>query len=400
MGTGFLPVSPRETGGAEKYVHYLSDTLQKLGHQVTVIDIPGNLGTHGSYRRIEAPLRWRHNSNLVAHALRGLVFGRAAALRLQHLILRGEVDLVNFHGQFTSATGMPVARRHSIPTVFTMHNPLWSDPAACQSRVQRAKFWLEHRAEGMADAVIGLNQMVTNNRTLYFGLGAAKTTVAPVGVDDFWFESRPVSSLVRTRYSPDGERLIVVVGRMAPYKNQLVLARALPRILLEAPNIRLVFVGPHDSSPYLRRVQAALTEAHVEARTIFAGAVPLEELVQIYSLAEIFVLPSLRENCPQALLEAMAQGKAIVASNIPPLRELLPKGTAELVSPSDPDALARTLIRLLRDDRKREELQVQARRRAHDVHSWPRVASRVIEAYYKLARGSTTALAEVTGADP
>lgn len=386
VGTGFTPVQPGVTGGAEKYVHYLSSSLQSLGHQVTVIDMPVGLDAPSPYRRLEVPLHWRYDSSLVAHALRGLLFGRAAARQLERLIQQGEVELVNFHSQFTGVTGIPIARRHGVPTVFTMHNPLWSDPAACQSRLQRIKFWLEQRTERRADAVIGLSGYVTKHRVRHFGLSPAKATVAPVGVDDFWFESRPTSASVKERYAPDGEPLILLVGRMAPYKNQLVVAQALPRLLAAVPNARLVFVGPQDSSPYLHQVQTAVAEAHAEAHVIFAGAVPLQELAQIYGLAHVFVLPSLQENCPQALLEAMAQGKAIVASDIPPVREMLPEGSAELVSPVDQEALTKTLIRLLLDGGARDELGARARQRASDVYRWGKVASQIAEAYERLMR--------------
>ncbi|MDP2856744.1 MAG: glycosyltransferase family 4 protein [Bacillota bacterium] len=386
VGTGFIPISPSVTGGAEKYIHYLSTALQRLGHQVTVIDMPARPDAPSPYRRLEVPLLWRYDSNLVAHAVRGLLFGRASARQLERLIQQGEVELVNFHSQFTGVTGIPIARRHGIPAVFTMHNPLWSDAAACQSRLQRIKFWLEQRTETQADAVIGLSGHVTEHRVRYFGLSPAKATVEPVGVDGFWFESRPISAPVKERYAPGGELLILHVGRIAPYKNQLVLAQALPRLLAAVPNARLVFVGPQDSSPYLRRVQAAVSEARAEANVVFAGAVSLEELAQLYGLARIFVLPSLQENCPQVLLEAMAQGKAIVASAIPPLREMLPEGTGELVPPLDHEALAETLIRLLRDDGAREKLGARARQRAYDVYRWEKVAGRVVEVYHQLAR--------------
>jgi glycosyltransferase involved in cell wall biosynthesis len=384
VGTGSVPVHPGVTGGVEKYIHYLSAALQRLGHQVTVIDMPSDQASPSPYRRLEVPLRWRHDSNLVSHALRGLFFGQAAARQLERLIQQGEVELVNFHSQFTGVTGIPIARRHGIPAVFTMHNPLWSDAAACQSRLQRIKFWLEQRTETQADAVIGLSAHVTEHRVRYFGLSPAKATVEPVGVDDFWFESRPISAPVKERYAPGGELLILHVGRMAPYKNQLILAQALPRLVAAVSNARLVFVGPQDSSPYLRRVQAAVAEAHAEAHVIFAGAIPLEELAQVYGLAQVFVLPSSQENCPQVLLEAMAQGKAIVASDVPPVREMLPEGTGELVPPLDHEALTQTLIRLLRDDGAREEMGVRARQRAYGVYRWERVAEQVLRVYQNL----------------
>jgi glycosyltransferase involved in cell wall biosynthesis len=395
VGTGFVPVSPDVTGGAEKYIHYLSTTLQRLGHQVTVIDMPADPASPTLYRRLEVPVPWRRDSNLVAHVVRGLLFGQSVARHLKRLIQAGGWDVVNFHSQFTGVLGIPVARRLDVPTVYTMHNPYWSDPAACRSRLQRAKFWLERRSEAKADAVIGLSQLVTQHRARYFG-PARVAAVVPVGVDDFWFESKAISVPVKERYCPSEEPLILHVGRMAPYKNQLVLAQALPRLLAAVPNARLVFVGPHDSSSYLRRVRAVVAEARAEEHVIFTGAIPLDELAQIYRLAKVFVLPSLQENCPQVLLEAMAQGKAIVASDIAPVREMLPQGSAELVPPLDREALAQTLIRLVLDAGVRDELGARARQRAHDVYRWEKVACRIVEAYRRLERRPAE-LARVAG---
>lgn len=385
VGTGFIPLLPNVTGGAERYTHNLSVALSRAGHEVTVIDIPMQERVSFPYTRVEAPIRWRHDFNQVMHAARGLLFGRSAARQLGRLIHEGKVEVVNFHSQFTGIMGIPIARRHGIPAVFTMHNPIWSDGAACQSRLLRTKFWLEQQTEKQADGVIGLSRHVTRHRVRYFGLSPAQVTVAPVGIDDFWFESKSISRTVRERYAPEGEPLILLVGRMAPYKNQLLLAQALPRLLAAVPNARVVFVGPQEPSPYGRRVRNIVAQAHAEGNVVFAGTVPLEELAQIYALAKVFVMPSLQENCPQAALEAMAQGKAIVASDIPPIRELLLDGTAELIPPLQHDALAGALIRLLGNDRTREELGARARQRAYDMYRWRTVASQVAEAYERLA---------------
>lgn len=381
VGTGFVPVQPDVTGGAEKYVHHLSEALQYLGHKVTVIDMPTDSASPSLYRRLEVPLRWRYRFNVLAHSLRGLIFGWEAARLVGRLIEADEVDLVSFHSQFTGATGIPVARKRGVPTLFTMHNPLWSDARACQNGLQRAKFWLERRSEMMADAVIGLSQHVTDHRERFFGLRPAKSTVVPVAIDDSWFQAITVTPRVIEKYASEGEPLILVVGRLARYKNQLLVAKALPRLLAGVPKVRVVFAGPLDSLSYLRDVQAAVAEAHAETRVIFAGALPLEELAQLFPLAQAFVLPSLQENCPQVLLEAMAQGKAIVASDIAPVREMLPEGTAVLVPPTDPDALASAVLRLLDDETLRGELGFSARQRAHDVYRWEVVARRAVEAY-------------------
>ena len=71
MGSSSVPVLPGVTGGAEKYIHYLSAALQHLGPEVPVIEMPAGPASPSPYRRLEAPLRWCHDVNLINHALRG-----------------------------------------------------------------------------------------------------------------------------------------------------------------------------------------------------------------------------------------------------------------------------------------------------------------------------------------
>jgi glycosyltransferase involved in cell wall biosynthesis len=320
--------------------------------------------------------------------MRGLLFGAAVSRKLKKLIQDGHVDLVNFHGQFVAEMAMPITRRHRIPCVFTMHNPLWSDTAACESPWDRMRFRLEWRAEARAEYVIGLSESVTDNRVRYFGLCRSKTVVVPVGVDDLWFERKPVGALVRDKYAPDDEAVLLHVGRIAPYKNQLTLVKALARVLASASHTRAVFVGPVDSQPYLRKLWDVAAEMGVARNIVIAGHVPFDELAELYSLASIVVLPSLRENCPQAALEAMAQGKAIVASDIGPLREVLPNGTCIRVSTLDHEALAAAIALLLDDDKLREDIGARARARAHCTYRWDAVCKRIVSAYARMVECS------------
>ena len=386
VGTGFLPVLPSGTGGVEKYVHYLSAALQRLGHEVTVIDLPVSSPACAPYRRVDLPLLWRYDFNLAAHALRGLLFGWRVARWLKVLIAEEGVDVVNFQGQFTAVTGIPVGRRDGVSAVLTMHNSLWSDARACQSPWQRAKFWLEQRAEARADAIISVSRTVAEHRVRFFGVDPRKIAAVPCGVDDYYFEAEAASSLVKSRFSPDDKPLILQVARLAPYKNQLATATAFKAVIGIIPNAGLVFASSVDDEGYFRTLERILGATDTANRAVFAGPV-IDELRQLYGLAKIVVLPSLQENSPLAALEAMAQGKAIVASDIAPLREMLPEGTAVLVARSDHDALGQALIRLLRDDRAREQMGARARRRAYDVYRWERVAQRIAQVYENLVSG-------------
>jgi len=391
VGTGFVPVGPGGTGGVERFVHYLAQTLQCLGHDATVVDMASEPRSDALYRLIEVPLRWRADSNLLLHATRGLLFGRAVARRLERLLQAERFDVVNFHSQFTGLLGIPVARRLGVRTFFTMHNPLWSDGGACRSRWARAKFWMERRAEAQADALIYLSEAVKENRRCFFGLDSTRVNVVPLGIGESWFTPVEPSSAIRQKYAPQGEPLVLHVARIAPYKNQMALVQALPEILREVPGARAVFVGPHDSPRYLNRLEKAAVQAGLQGRVVFAGTVSLEELTQLYGLASVFVLPSLQENCPQSLLEAMAQGRAIVASDIAPLRPIL-DGVALLVPPLDHRALARSVRTLLGAAEFRRQLAERARQRAWECYRWEVVAQQTADVYQErlLARPCPT----------
>jgi glycosyltransferase involved in cell wall biosynthesis len=176
---------------------------------------------------------------------------------------------------------------------------------------------------------------------------------------------------------------------MAPYKNQIGLALALP-ILKAASNARVVFAGPIDSTPYFDRVRAAVTAAEAEEDVDITGTLSVDELAQLYALAQVFVITSLHENCPQALLEAMAQGKAILASDIQPLREILPANAALFVPPDDPRALGQALIRLLTDGELRQRLGIRAGRRASESYHWGIVGHEVAAIYGRLVNRAYT----------
>jgi glycogen(starch) synthase len=380
VGTGFVPVGPGGTGGVERFVHYLAQTLQCLGHDVTVVDMASEPRPDALYRLVQVPLRWRADSNLLAHATRGLLFGQAVAGRLARLLQGARFDVVNFHSQFTGLLGIPVARRLGVPTFFTMHNPLWSDGGACRSRWARAKFWMERRAEAQADALIYLSEAVKENRRCFFGLDSTRVNVVPLGIGESWFTPVEPSPAIRQKYASQGEAVILHVARIAPYKNQMTLVQALPEILRKAPGTRAVFVGPQDSPSYLEKLEKVVIQAGMQDRVVFAGTVTLEELAQLYGLASVFVLPSLQENCPQALLEAMAQGRAVVASDIAPLRPIL-EGVALLIPPLDHEALARAVLMLLEESGPRQYLAGRAKQRAWECYRWEVVAQQTAEVY-------------------
>jgi glycosyltransferase involved in cell wall biosynthesis len=244
---------------------------------------------------------------------------------------------------------------------------------------------LEARAERTADYVIGLSQSVTENRKLYFGLCDEKVEVLPGALDEFWFDSRTPNAHVRRRFCPANALLVLHVARIAWYKNQTAVVRAIARVS-GVERVHLVFVGPTQSSAYSDELRNLVLRSGLESVVSFAGALSLDDLIDLYDLADVVVLPSFRENCPRVLLEAMARGRPIVASDIPPMREILSGGSGVMVPPTNDGMIAGAIVRLLRDHQESIQMGRRARTRAYERYRWSVVGRQVEKFYERMTR--------------
>lgn len=177
----------------------------------------------------------------------------------------------------------------------------------------------------------------------------------------------------RTRHAIAADApLALVVGRLAPMKGHEHLLRAWPRVLERVPRARLMLAGDGESGPRLR---ALAGELGIDASVVFTGF--LRDLADPYAAADVFVLPSVRdEGCNNALLESMARGLPAVVTDCGGLPESVVHGeTGLVVPPADAPALADALARLLADPALRSTFGRAARRRAGERYSIARVTA-------------------------
>jgi glycosyltransferase involved in cell wall biosynthesis len=187
---------------------------------------------------------------------------------------------------------------------------------------------------------------------------------------------------VREKYGlPD--RLILNVGALEPGKNQATLLRAFHRLKGNGRERGLVIAGP----PAWRyeRLLRLVDKLGLADEVRFLGYVPVEDLVALYNLADLFVFPSLYEGFGLPPLEAMACGLPVVASTAPALREVL-DGAALLVQPQDMDGLAEAMAAALGDEPLRSHLREAGLERAA-LFSWERTARETAAVYHEAFAG-------------
>jgi glycosyltransferase involved in cell wall biosynthesis len=206
--------------------------------------------------------------------------------------------------------------------------------------------------------------------------------VIPHGVNEA-FRGIPGAPLPRPSWLPAGPYLLYV-STLDFYKAQLEVVRgfALVRQRRNGPE-RLVLIGP-ENPRYGRLVRDEIARLGLEDQVIVAGNVPYRELPAVYQNAVINLFASESENCPNILLEALASGRPVLSSCMPPMPEF--GGDAALYfDPRSPEALAKCVLSVLDDPRLLAELSVRATARALR-YRWSESGRRTWEAIAAVAR--------------
>lgn len=177
--------------------------------------------------------------------------------------------------------------------------------------------------------------------------------------------------------------ILGTVARLSPEKGIDVLLRAIPRVAQVFPRVTLLVIGDGPLATELHRLADELGLREVVR---FLGA--RNDIPLLNRLLDVFVLPSREEACPMALLEAMAAGRAGIATEVGGIPEVV---TAPidgwLVPPEDPEALAQSLLLLLEHPARRREIGVAAQRKVALQFTLDRVVRETLSFYQRLLGG-------------
>lgn len=353
-------------GGVTEHVHGTASALRERGHQVTVI----TSGQGRSYRHRNGHekdvVRLGRNFTLLYNGADNnitLGLGLHGALRTQ--LERGAFDVVHVHCPLSPSLPMLAIRSARQPVVGTFHSVSVSD------RVFRVFRPILRPYYDKLDHVIAVSEPARAEVLRNF---PGPITIVPNGVDLARFRCG-VDPLPQFA---DAIPNLLFVGRFDPRKGLPELMRACASLRDEGLDFRLILVG----DGRLRRSLERAARRFPPGRVVFEGQVEHDRLPRYYASADVFCTPARgSESFGLVLLEAMAQGIPIVATDIPGYRSVVThESEALLVPPRDPDALARALGSLLRDPARRERLGAAGLRTAAR-YGWDSIAER-LEAIY------------------
>ncbi len=315
---------------------------------------------------------------------------RASAARLRQLVDRIQPDVVHAHSPVLNALpALWVGRGRRVPIVYEMRAS-WEDAAVDHgsttegSTRYKASRALESFALKRADAITticeGLRQDIVAR-----GIDAARVTVIPNAVDvsAFAFGSAPDQALAR-KLGLDGKTVLGFAGSFYGYEGLDLLLDAATRLLPAWPELRVLLVG---GGPQEQALRAQAVRLGLADRVVFAGRVPHSDVQRYYDLIDVLAYPrrSMRLTeivTPLKPLEAMAQGRMFVASDVGGHRELIRDAdTGHLFPAGDASALAGAIDSVLNARGQWGAMRARARRFVETERTWARSVARYADVY-------------------
>lgn len=296
------------------------------------------------------------------------------------ILRRGDFDILHTHGGVAGFHGRPSGRDAGIPViVHTLHGIHYLHYGSALLR--RASILLERRFSRFTDCVVCVSETDLRN--------AAEFKLAPPGKLKLIRNGIDASGLVRP-FDPaakkaelgldPGRPVAGTVARLHRQKGLASLVRASRKIGEHVPGVRILIAG---GGPLRDELAGEIKKERAENIVMLLGERP--DAAEVLSLLDVFVLPSLWEGLPYALLEAAALGKPIAASAVDGITEVIRDGeTGLLFPPGDPDKLADAAIRLFRDPQLASRLAENARTTIPPAFTLRRMVEEIGELYSTL----------------
>ena len=361
--TVVLHVLPRfNHGGASVVISKLAGSMRRYG----VVSMVGCTTVEWQDELHRAGIPWLR-VNLYPTSVTSAL---ASFLQLSRIIDRHGIRLLHSHNRFSSLVTRAVAAYKNVSFVSTVHD-------LTTGSKQATRWACGHHVTVFSEAV-------AKHLMVSFGVSSADITVVPMEVDARVVPAESLEGVKKTSDRAKPGCVAGFVGRLDDEKGADAIVRCAPAVIKAVPDATFWFIG---DGPLRATLEAQATECGIGQQVTFWGW--RNDVSDLSSCFDVAIFPSRREGFGLAVLEAMALGKAVVVTNVGNLPDLVSHGQTGLVVESgDADALADSVIQLLRDPEGAHRMGAAARLMAQKRFA-PDTMGRAMWAVYQKALART-----------
>ncbi len=319
---------------------------------------------------------------------KGGLIDQAAVKTLTKLLQTGEINIIHAHNGRTGLSAALATLRSGVgASVVTQH---FIEPGRLQQRtLKRMLGALAHRwTNGRITRFIAISGAVQAAMLSRGDAGPQKIAVVPNGISDPEIKPTLEATRIRSEFAVGTDSpLIVCVARLEKEKDVPTLIAAMKTVVATKPTARCLIVGEGSYRAALEQQVAHLGLAGDVTLTGFR-----RDSLAFIATADVFILPSLAEPFGLVILEAMALGKPVIASDAGGPKEIVSHGeTGLLVPPASPDAVAAALLQLIGDPTARARMGAEGRRRFTSNYTALEMARSTLAAYEVALRSTVSA---------
>jgi len=376
---------PRIVGGLAAHVHDLSLELGRRGVEVHVLtlDFPGaprrERADHVEVHRVDsykypAPdfASWvsMMNVNLMEYGCE--VLGREISIPF----------IIHAHDWLVAYAAITLKHIFRMPLVATIHSTEAGRRGGIHDDYQRMIASTESWLAREAWRVISCSHYMSGEIQRFLGTPHDKIDIIPNGVYLDNFAPKGEAWGLRSRFAAPHEKLVLYVGRLVYEKGAHILVEAIPHVL-QSVDAKFVIVG----EGYLKEwINSRAKELGVASKVYVTGFLDTETVRGLYSIADVFVMPSLYEPFGIVALEAAASRAPIVTTCTGGIGEILSHMQSCVRVYPTPDSVAWGIVKVLTDPRLAEHIRNNAYERVRSEFTWEKIAERTIAVYTRVLR--------------
>ncbi|MEI3434644.1 MAG: glycosyltransferase family 4 protein [Clostridia bacterium] len=365
---------PRIVGGIARVVNDLSKRLIKDGHDVYVVTYregstpyyENDKGVH--VYRVD---NYMINPNNFIDWIMQLNFNMVA--KVNELIAKGEkFDVIHAHDWLVAYAAKTLKNSYDLPLVSTIHATEAGRNGGIHDEVQRYINDTEWMLTYESSEVIVNSKFMKNDLQRLFGLPYEKINVVANGINSTAYSGVEKDYDFRRQYAADNEKIILFMGRLVYEKGVQHLISAMPKILENYHDAKLVIAG---KGGMLDELKAQVEAMGLGQKVYFTGYLNAKQVSKMYKCADVSVFPSTYEPFGIVALEAMLAGVPTVVSDVGGLNEIVEHGVDGMKSyAGNPNSLADSILELLFNPQLCESISKKAKTKVKNEYSWTKIA--------------------------